>query len=67
MRPASSGNAAVLNDQIKLLHVLDATSVLDIPLRVVKQKCPKGSTNPEFEPLYDAWDAYNEALKRHGS
>jgi hypothetical protein len=58
---------AELNDKITLCNVLEATSVLDCPLRVVKAKCPKGTSNPEFESLYDAWGAYEEALKRHGS
>jgi hypothetical protein len=56
---------SLLNDQIKLWKVLDAMSVLDCPLRVVKEKCPR--EHPQFETLYKAWDAYDEALKRHGS
>ncbi|KAF2831183.1 hypothetical protein CC86DRAFT_401731 [Ophiobolus disseminans] len=41
---------------------LGETSILDCPLRIVKQKCPKEAN----QSLYDAWDKYDAGLERYG-
>jgi hypothetical protein len=51
-----------LNDQIGRRPELDAKTVLDCPLRIVKKKCPKD----QHKTLYDAWAAYDLALIRYG-
>jgi hypothetical protein len=51
-----------LNDLIGQVPELNAKTVLDCPLRVVKEVCPKA----DHESLYAAWDEYDKAMMRSG-
>ena len=53
-----------LNRAIASVPELGESSVLDCPLRVVKEKCPENE--PRFENLYTTWKKYDEALLRYG-
>ncbi|KAF1840532.1 uncharacterized protein K460DRAFT_421471 [Cucurbitaria berberidis CBS 394.84] len=49
-----------LNDQLGRFPDLGGKTVLDCPLRIVKEKCPKGDET--YDKLWDAWREYNKSL-----
>lgn len=57
---------AVLNQELANWPDLKAQTVLDCPRRILEEKCPIGTAEGIYIPLYDAWEKFDKALMLYG-
>jgi hypothetical protein len=53
---------STLDNELQKIAGLDGKTVLDCPLRLVKEKCALSDS----KSLFNAWTAYDQALMRYG-